>query len=106
MKKLFHLLALAAGAIGFAVLVDRIGWTVIESAVINAGWWFLWIALIDLASVFTDSAAVYQFVRAEAPVSFWRVFAAQASGISINRLTPGNSLGEAVKVTMLLDHVP
>jgi uncharacterized protein (TIRG00374 family) len=34
-------------------------------------------------------------------VSYWAVFAAQASGIAVNRLTPGNSLGEPVKVTML-----
>jgi hypothetical protein len=34
------------------------------------------------------------------------VFAAQASGLAINRLTPGNSMGEPVKVTMLVEHVP
>jgi uncharacterized protein (TIRG00374 family) len=88
------------------VLVDRLGWSAIVDAVTNAGWWFLWIAIIDLLSVFSDSAAVYSFVRAEAPASYWRVFAAQASGIAINRLTPGNSVGEALKVTMMLDHVP
>jgi hypothetical protein len=77
-----------------------------QTAVTEAGLWFAWIALIDLASVFSDAAGAYCFVRAEHEVSYWRVFAAQASGISINRLTPGNTLGEAIKVTMLVDHVP
>jgi hypothetical protein len=34
------------------------------------------------------------------------VFAAQASGVAINRLTPGNALGEPIKVTMLLGELP
>jgi hypothetical protein len=105
-KRVVQLLALAGGAIGFAILVDRVGWRTMQDAVTHAGWWFLWIALIDLASVFSDSAAVYCFVRANGPVSYWRVLAAQASGIAINRLTPGNSLGEGVKVSMIVDHVP
>lgn len=104
--RLLHVMALILGIVGFGVLVDRVGWDAMQRAVTEAGWWFAWIALIDLASVFTDAAGAYCFVRAEADVSYWRVFAAQASGISINRLTPGNSLGEAIKVTMLVDHVP
>lgn len=106
MTPILRLLALAAGAVGFGVLVDRVGWHAMTDAVAGAGWWFAWIALIDIASVFCDAGAVYCFVRAEAAVPYARVFAAQASGIAINRLTPGNSLGEAVKVTMLVDHVP
>jgi len=104
--RLVHVLALILGLLGFAFLVDRVGWASMQTAVTEAGWWFAWIALIDLASVFSDAAGAYCFVRDEADVSYWRVFAAQASGISINRLTPGNSLGEAIKVTMLVDHVP
>ena len=105
MRKLLHLLALVVGAIGFAILVDRVGWASMQKAVTDAGWWFVWIALIDLASVFSDSAGLYCFVRAETPVSYWRVFAAQASGIAINRLTPGNTLGEGVKAAMIVEHV-
>ena len=54
-----------------------------------------------------DAGATYSFVRPYAPtVSYWRVFAAQASGVAINRLTPANSIGEAVKITMLAEHAP
>lgn len=105
MKRAFHLVALAVGAVGFGVLVDSVGWETLQNAVTNAGWWFVWIALIDIASVFSDAAAVWCFARGESRVSFWRAFAAQASGIAINRLTPGNTLGEGVKVAMMVEHV-
>jgi uncharacterized protein (TIRG00374 family) len=52
-----------------------------------------------------DAFAVQGFLRAKIDISYWRVFGAQASGLAINRLTPGNSLGEPVKVTMLSRYV-
>jgi uncharacterized protein (TIRG00374 family) len=68
--------------------------------------WFAVIAVIDLASMMCDAFAVQGFLRAKIDISYWRVFGAQASGLAINRLTPGNSLGEPVKVTMLSRYVP
>jgi len=100
-----HLATLALGAIAFAVLVRQLGWQTFERAVVGAGWWFAVLAAVDLGTVFCDAAGVHAFARAHGPVSYWRVFAAQASGMAINRLTPGNSLGEPIKVTMLLPHV-
>jgi uncharacterized protein (TIRG00374 family) len=57
-------------------------------------------AAFDLASVCCDAFAIHGFLGGELP--YRRVFAAQASGVAINRLTPANSLGEPVKVTMLM----
>lgn len=101
-----HLAALVLGAAAFAVLVHRLGWATFADAVVDAGWWFVVIAALDLGTVVCDAAAVHAFARAHAPVAYARVFAAQASGVAINRLTPGNSLGEPIKVTMLLPYVP
>ncbi len=67
--------------------------------------YFAVLAAIDLVSVMCDAAAIYSFARPQR-VSYWRVFAAQASGLAINRLTPGNSVGEPVKVSMLVEHMP
>ena len=64
------------------------------------------IAAIDFVSIFCDSFALYSFVRAQTPVAYGRVVRAQAGGMAINRLTPGNSLGEPVKMTLLADDVP
>lgn len=98
--------AFAVGAIAFAVLLDQVGWAGLRRAVVATGTWFVVIAAIDLTSVFSDAAGMYCFVPAHAKISYWRVFAAQASGLAINRLTPGNSLGEPIKVTMLMAHLP
>jgi hypothetical protein len=88
------------------VLFHSIGWTATTDAILGAGWWFAAIAAIDLASVFCDAGGIYCFIRPQTELSYWRVFAAQASGLAINRLTPGNSLGEPTKMTMLAEHTP
>jgi hypothetical protein len=104
--RLFNLLALAAGAIGLAILLHQVGVDGIVSAIVDTGAWFAVIALIDVCSMLCDTFAIHGMLRTQAHVSFWRVFGAQASGLAINRLTPGNSIGEAVKVTMLVRYVP
>ncbi|MGN6109878.1 MAG: lysylphosphatidylglycerol synthase domain-containing protein [Kofleriaceae bacterium] len=100
-----HGVALAVGAIGFVVLVHRMGWAELQRAVVGAGAWFLAIAAIDLASMFCDAAGIQSLVRPRARVPYLRVFAAQASGVAINRLTPGNSLGEPIKATMVMEAI-
>ena len=104
--RVFNAVVLVVGAVAFAWLFHSIGWDATKDAIIGAGWWFAVIAAIDLASVCCDAAGIYSFIRDKTDVSYGRVFAAQASGLAINRLTPGNSLGEPTKVTMLAEHVP
>jgi len=105
-RHVLHAVALVVGGIAFAFLVDRLGWTGITRVIVGTGWWFVLIAACDLASVLCDAAGIRCFARAHADVSYWRVFAAQSSGVAINRLTPGHSLGEPIKATMLMEHVP
>lgn len=97
--------AFAVGVIAFAVLVDRLGRAGFARVVTGTGIYFAVIAVIDVASVMCDAAAIQAFAR-PVRVPYRRVFVAQISGLAINRLTPGNSIGEPVKVTMLVDHVP
>ena len=97
--RVFNLIALVIGAVVLAFLLDHLGWDGMRRVIVGTGTWFAVIAAIDLVSVACDAFAIYNFV--ERQVGYWNVFAAQASGIAINRLTPGNSLGEPVKVTML-----
>jgi hypothetical protein len=80
----------------------ELGWTGIRNAVTGVGAWFAVTAAIDFVGSSCDAGAVYSLVRPHTPIAFRHVFAAQLSGIAINRLTPGNSLGEPVKVTMLV----
>lgn len=105
-RHVFHAVALVIGAVALAVMIDGLGRAGFATAILGAGRWLVAIAAIDLASVCCDAAAVHGFVRRSATITYRRVFVAQASGLAINRLTPGNSLGEPVKVTMLMARVP
>ena len=105
-RTMLHAAALLVGSGALVFLVHRLGWDGMRRAILGTGAWFAVIAAIDLASVLCDAAGVYRFVTPHAPISYRRVLAAQASGLAINRLTPGNSLGEPIKVTMLMACVP
>jgi hypothetical protein len=102
----FNLIVLAVGAIALALFVNELGWERMVDAIADAGWWFAVMAAIDFASALCDAFAVHGFLRKQVTISYAKVFGAQISGIAINRLTPGNSLGEPVKVTMLVRYVP
>ena len=99
----FHVGILLVGATGLGFAIDQLG-TDGMSRVLATGWWFALIALIDLVGTLFDALGIYAFIRPKQEVSYWAVFAAQSSGLAVNRLTPGNSLGEPVKVTMLRTH--
>jgi uncharacterized protein (TIRG00374 family) len=104
---IWNVIVLAAGVLGLAILLTKFGRTGTREVIATTGRWFAVIALIDLASVACDSLAIYGFLRPLVErVRFTRIFGAQASGLAINRLTPGNSLGEPTKVTLLVRHVP
>ncbi|MBX3162767.1 MAG: flippase-like domain-containing protein [Deltaproteobacteria bacterium] len=100
------MVAFVVGVGAFALLVHTVGWAGIETAIAHVGISFVAIALIDLGSMFCDAAELYCFVRTQQHLGFWRVFAAQASGLAINRLTPTNSFGEPLKVTILMEDIP
>ena len=103
---IFHALVLAAGGVVLAILIAQLGWQGIEDAVVGTGAWFGVIAAIDLLSACCDAFAIQGFLAPRQKVRYRTVFAAQLSGMAINRLTPTNSLGEPVKVTMLTRAVP
>jgi uncharacterized protein (TIRG00374 family) len=103
---IINAIALAVGVIAFAIVAWHLGWTAMRDVVATTGAWFAVIALIDLVSALFDAFSIHGFLRPKVNVNYWRVYVAQLSGMAINRLTPGNSLGEPVKVTMLVRTVP
>lgn len=105
-RRWLHAAAVVIGAIALVILVQRTGWDVLVAAAARIGGWFAVIAVIDLAAILCDAGALHAFANAHHRISYPRVFAAQASGVAINRLTPGNALGEPLKVTMLVGEVP
>jgi hypothetical protein len=72
----------------------------------HVGGWFAVIAAIDVGSVCCDAFAIHGYLRPHVAVPYLRVFAAEFSGLAINRVSPMNSLGEPIKMTMLMRDVP
>lgn len=105
-RRWLHAAAVAVGVVALAFLVHRTGWDVLAAALARIGAWFAVIAILDVGAIACDAGALHAFANAQHRISYPRVFAAQASGVAINRLTPGNALGEPLKVTMLVDALP
>jgi uncharacterized membrane protein YbhN (UPF0104 family) len=104
---IFNLVVLVAGGVGLVVLMHKLGWGNAVDVFRDVGAWFGVILALDLAGMALDAAAIHAFMRPEARmVSYWRVFAAQASGRAINIFVPGGVVGEATKVTMLVSQAP
>jgi hypothetical protein len=103
----FNVAVLGVGLVAFAIMLATIDWSAMAREIAHVGRWFVVNAAIDFASIGCDSFGIHGFLRVHAKdASYARVFAAEASGLAINRLTPGNTLGEPTKVTMLMQHVP
>ena len=104
--RVVQLLALVVGAVAFAWMARSLGWSGLTGVIVETGWWFVVIALIDVGSAASDAAAIRAFASAHAEVPYRRALAAQLGGVAINRLTPGNALGEPIKVAVLIERIP
>jgi uncharacterized membrane protein YbhN (UPF0104 family) len=104
---IFNIAVLVVGGGLLAVMMHRLGWATTRDIVTDVGAWFVVILGIDVAGLACESAAIHAFMGPDAQrVSYAHVFAAQASGRAVNIVTPGGTLGEATKVSMLATHAP
>jgi glycosyltransferase 2 family protein len=105
--QVFHVIALIVGAIALGWMIRSVGPERLVQVVTQVGWWFVAIVALDVIAVCLDAAALRTFMRPESRmVSYPRVLAAQAGGRAINVLTPLGTLGEPVKLAMLVGHAP
>jgi uncharacterized membrane protein YbhN (UPF0104 family) len=104
---LFNIVVLVGGSIGLAVMMHQLGWAGARDVFTRVGRWAVVIVVLDLLDMVLDAGAISAFLLpASHRISFWRVFAAQASGRAINIFVPGGVVGEATKVTMLVSCAP
>jgi len=106
-SSIFNLVMFLVGGAALAWMLRTTSWPELEAVVVDVGAW-AWVILgLELISLVLDAAAWHAFMRPEARmVPFWRVLGAWTSGRALNVLTPGGALGEATKVTMLINHAP
>ena len=104
---IFNLAVMAVGGIALYFMMRRLGWDHFREVMHDVGPWFGLIIGLESGALLCDAAALNTFMRPEARmVSYWRVLAAQAGGRAINTLTPGGTLGEVAKVSLLVSHAP
>ena len=99
--------------ISLAVALVALVWTIHSTGVATIGryfkrigWW--WFAVVALEIVITslDAVAIRAFLSPEqAKVRFRSALLSQLAGRSVNAVTPSGNLGEAVKVSVLTEHV-
>jgi hypothetical protein len=103
----FNVLMFVVGGCALAWMLRSTSWPELRQVIVGVGAWAALIIVLDLTALCLDAAAWHAFMRPEARmVPYWRVFGAWASGRAINVLTPFGALGEATKVTMLMNHAP
>ena len=103
----FNIAVLMVGGTALVYLLDKLGWDNVKRVLGGVGGWFGVIIALDVAALACEAAAIRELMRPESRMAkYWRILAAQWSGRAINILTPGGALGEGVKVTMLVAHVP
>lgn len=103
----FNILVLVGGTIGLGVMMHQLGWDEARDVLVRVGRWAAVIIGLDVLDMVLDAGAIAAFLLpASQRISFWRVFAAQASGRAINIFIPGGVVGEATKVTMLVSCAP
>lgn len=104
---LFNLAVMVFGAGALTWMMHELGWAQLRDVVSGVGSSFAIILALDATAVLLDARALHTFMRPEARmVSYWRVVAAQVSGRAVNVVTPFAALGEATKLTMLVNHAP
>jgi uncharacterized protein (TIRG00374 family) len=106
-SSVFNLVMFVVGGLALAWMLRTTSWPALRAVIVGVGAWSGVILALDLISLVLDALAWHAFMRPEARmVPFWRVLGAWSSGRAINVLTPSGALGEATKVTMLLNHAP
>ena len=104
---LFNVVVFVGGSIALVWMMHALGWDNARKVFVDVGAWFILIVGLDVIGMGLDAGAIYAFMLPEAQnVSYWKVFAAQASGRAINIFVPGGVVGEATKITMLVTVCP
>ena len=99
-------ISLAIGLVALVLTIRDTGLHTIGRYFKRIGWW--WFAVVALEVVITslDAIAIRAFMSPEQEkVKLRSALLSQLAGRSVNAVTPSGNLGEAVKVSVLTEHV-
>src|ERR1700712_2520134 len=99
-------ISLVVGLVALVWTIHTTGIANVASYFKRIGWW--WFAVVALEIVITslDAVAIRAFMSPEQDkVKIRSALLSQLAGRSVNAVTPSGQLGEAVKVSVLTEHV-
>jgi hypothetical protein len=99
-------ISLVLAVIALVVTIRNTGLATIGSYFRRIGWWWIAVVLFEAAITTLDAVAIRAFLSPEqAKVRLRSAVLSQLAGRAVNAVTPSGNLGEAVKVSVLVDHV-
>jgi hypothetical protein len=92
--------------VALGVTVHSVGWSRLLHRLVGLGPWLFAVIGVEVLVTMCDAAAIHAFVGASRGRSYVHVLTAQVAGRAINVITPFGSLGEVVKIALLVERVP
>src|SRR5260221_12326334 len=99
-------ISLVIALVALVLTVHDTGLTTIGRYFKKIGWWWFAVVALEVAITSLDAVAIRAFLSPEQDkVGIGAALLSQLAGRSVNAVTPSGNLGEAVKVSVLTDHV-
>lgn len=99
-------ISLILAVVALVFTIRDIGLRTIATYFRRIGWWWIAVVILEVAITSLDAVAIRAFLSPEqAKVKLRSAVLSQLAGRAVNAVTPSGNLGEAVKVSVLVDHV-
>ncbi len=99
-------ISLGLGVVALVLTIRDIGLVAIGTYFKRIGWGWFAVVVMEIAITTMDAIAIRAFLSPEQDkVRLRSALLSQLAGRAVNAVTPSGNLGEAVKVSVLVDHV-
>ena len=99
-------ISLILGIVALVLTIRSTGLRTIATYFRSIGWWWIAVVILEVAITSLDAVAIRAFLSPEqVGIKLRSTVLSQLAGRSVNAVTPSGNLGEAVKVSVLVDHV-
>ncbi len=99
-------ISLILGLVALVLTIRNTGLRTIATYFRRIGWWWIAVVTLEVAITSLDAIAIRAFLSPEqVGVKLRSTVLSQLAGRAVNAVTPTGNLGEAVKVSVLVDHV-
>src|SRR3954464_4846286 len=99
-------ISLVVAAFALVLTVRKVGLLAIAKYFRLIGWWWIAVFVLEVVITSLDAVAIRAFMSPEQhKVKLRSALLSQLAGRSVNAVTPSGNVGEAVKVSVLTEHV-